>query len=171
MRVSNATTAVEEEMDDSPGAVRRRRRGRRCARAGVTVCGADSPMQELLTCVRPETAVRRRRGFAGGRLVLARGMTAMRTARWLRDEDGPSVPLTNEADDDNGKRMRWMRTAFLLCLGIRHRRCLTESTKARRQAYRAYIRRGRKALWVVMTVEARKAICGGKTTLCGAYAM
>ncbi|KAF8171118.1 hypothetical protein BJ912DRAFT_932985 [Pholiota molesta] len=99
IRVSNATIVFEEEMDNLPAAARRRRR-------------------------RPQADVRRlraayRRRSAGWRLVLACGTTAMRAARRLGGKDGPSVPLTNEADDNRRKADGMdARTASLLPRGI-----------------------------------------------------
>jgi hypothetical protein len=79
IRVSNATIAVEEAMDDLPGA-ERRRGGRRSVREGVSACGADSPMQKLLSC---EVDVRRL--HAACRRVC--GGPAPRPVAWNDDDD------------------------------------------------------------------------------------
>jgi hypothetical protein len=51
----------------------------------------------------------------GWRLVLAHGTMATQTAGWLGGEGGPSVPLTNEADDNRRKADEMdARTVFLL---------------------------------------------------------
>ncbi|KAF8184227.1 hypothetical protein BJ912DRAFT_1061071 [Pholiota molesta] len=99
IRVSDAMIGCEEEMDGLPGAARRRR-GRNSSPAS----GLQS------TCA---AFVRHTDAFAEGRRDGAwHNETAVRTARWRGGEDGPSVPLTNEGDDN--RREADARTASLL---------------------------------------------------------
>ncbi|KAF8184202.1 hypothetical protein BJ912DRAFT_534411 [Pholiota molesta] len=101
IRVTNAALAVEEETDKLPDAERRRRRRGRSAKAGASVRAApirpcrNSPVSGLKS-----TCADILRHTDARRLVLAHGRTTMRTAQRRGGEDDPSVPLTNEVDDN-----------------------------------------------------------------------